>query len=577
MMKNEIVRWSALALLIMVMATGCGQSGGKTIAVVGDYEITVDEFDEYTVSIREPFATAEDEYAMKRQALDTLVVTHLLIQAAYEKKIDQLEEVARVVLANKDKFLLDAMYSRNIIDKAEVTDAEIKDFHNRLEYKVRASQILVNDPDTAQMLFERITNGGNFEQLAYEYSIDPSAKRNRGDLGYFVWGAMVDEFQEVAFSMEPGELSQPTKSLFGYHIIKCVDKTPNELRGEFEATKESIERQMLNRRRQKLMVEYLAMIAEKYPVTVDRTTCDYLMHKREQLYPPQLLKGMPKSDFDLEQLDRNERELVLASWSGGQVSVVEYLTKIRQVPQQYRPDLDDYDSLSTIVFELKKLDILAYEATVEGLDNDEQFKSKIKRFKDLAMADLMRNDSIPKPPTPDEANARRYYDEHPQEFSNPAKIHVYEILLSDELQARKLASELKSLKDFKESATVLTERPGKRASGGDLGYIERDWFPEIFDMARKTQIGGIDGPVVTGGKYSIFYVVDRTSSELKDFLGVKRQIMQTLVREQNTKAFSDWVDERKSITKIEVNDDLLWEQIDRSKYASADTASVTGN
>jgi len=577
MMKNDMLRWSTLALVILVLASGCGEPGGETIAVVGDHKITVDEFDEYTLSIREPFATAEDEYAMKRQALDTLIVTHLLIQAAHEKQIDQLEEVARVVLANKDKFLLDAMYSRNIIDKADVTDAEIRDFHNRLEYKVRASQILVNDPDTAQMIFERITNGGNFEQLAYEYSIDPSAKRNRGDLGYFVWGAMVDEFQEVVFSMEPGELSQPTKSQFGYHIIKMVDKTPNELRGNFEESEEAIEKQILNRKRQSLMLEYLDYIAGKYPVTVDRTTCDYLMHKREQLYPPQLLEGMPRSDFDLEQLDRNERELVLASWSGGQVSVVEYLTRIRQVPQQIRPDLDDYDSLATIVFELKKLDILAYEATVEGLDNDEQFKSKIKRFKDLAMADLMKNDSIPKPPPPVEADARRYFEEHPQEFSNPAKIHVYEILLSDELQARKLASEIKSLKDFKEKATDLTERPGKRASGGDLGYIERDWFPEIFDMARKTQIGGIDGPVVTGGKYSIFYVVDRTSSELKDFLGVKRQILQQLLREQNVQAFNDWVDERKSITSIDVNDDLLWEQIDRSKYASADTVGVAGN
>ena len=426
-------------------------------------------------------------------------------------------------------------------------------------------------------LIERLENGASIEHVAYEYSTDQNAKRNRGDVGYFVWGAMVDEFQEAAFNMEPGELSPPVKSRLGYHIIKVVDKAPNELRGSLEDSRESIRNQILNRKREALTLDYMEFLREKYPVVIDHATCDYVMHKREELYPPQLLESLPKSDFDLEQLDRNERELVLGSWEGGQVSLYEYLTSIRQVPAQFRPDLDDYDSLATIVFQIKSTDMLAYEATVQGIDNDDEFKRKYVRFKDLVMADMMRNDSIPKLPLPDETEARQYYEEHPEEFSTQARIHMYEILLSDELKAQRLASDIRSLQEFKEKASALTERPGKRATQGDLGYVERDWFPEIFDVAWETPIGEIDGPILAGGKYSIFYVVDRTPAELKDFLGVKREIVQKLTRERSAQAFATWVDERKSITRIDGSEDVLWDQIDMSQYASTDSGGLTGN
>ena len=208
-----------------MLVVGCGDSGGNTIAVVGDHTIAEKDFAQYLGRLAGGrFATAEQEYEYLNTWLDSLIVTRLLVQAAYERNIDQLEEVARVVLANKDKFLVDVLYSRHIADRSELTDAELREYYDHLEFKLRAYQILVADPDTAQMLFERLTEGANIEQLAYEYSIDPSARRNRGDLGYFVWGAMVDEFQEAAFNMEPGEISPPVKSRFGCILSSLLTK-----------------------------------------------------------------------------------------------------------------------------------------------------------------------------------------------------------------------------------------------------------------------------------------------------------------------------------------------------------------
>lgn len=563
----------AAVVSLCVWGAACGKKSGRVVATVGDYQMTADELNDLNPGLNGDFGDANAEFAARKEALESLVVNRLLVQAAYEKKIDQIEEIARVVLANKDKFLLDALYKREVLDKAQATEAEMKDFYNHLEYKLRASQIVVASEDTAKMIFEKIKAGENFEQLAYDYSLDPNAKRNRGDLGYFLWGAMVDEFQQAAFKMEAGELSPPVKTKFGWHVIKLIEKQKNDARGAWEEIKEPIRNQIVSRKRQALTAEYVETIRKKYPITVDHATCDYLLKKRENLYPPQLLANLPKNDFDEAQLDRNEKDLVIATWDGGQMTLLDYLARARQLPEQYKPSLDQYDSLGMAVFNIKMPEILAYEANKAGLETDAGFQRKLKLFKEMAMADVMRNDSIKPAQQPDDASARKYYDEHPDEFSNPARIRMFEIQLSDELLAAKLAKQIKSLSDFRAKAADLTERPSQRAASGELGYVDRNFAPELFDAAWEKPVGTIGGPVAFGGKYSIFYVADKLKPELKDFLPVKRDIMLKQAGEFKVQAFDQWLSDARAKTKITIDEESLRESIDAAKYAKADSTA----
>ena len=571
------------ALLLLVfgagtLMTGCGTSDNEVLADIGKYKITTEEFNDYYRNVRFPFASAQEEFDMKREFLDSLIVRRLLIQAAYDKGIDDLDEITRLVLANKDKFLLDILYQRNVVDKAKVTEAEVRNFWDKLEYRIRASHIVVATEDTAKALVERILAGENFGELAFKYSISPDAKRNRGDLGYFTWGAMVDDFQNVAFTMEPGEVSPPVKTDFGYHIIKVIDKTPNVDRLSYEQAKVQIEDALLAKERTELTAEYLEVIRDKYPVTVDPATLDYVSHKRTQLYPEQLLSTLPKNDFDDTQLDRDERELVLATWEGGQMTLFEYLTQARRLPAEIRPEFSNYDSVATIVLQLKLNDVLAYEANRQGLENDPEFKRRLNLFKELTMADVMRNDSMPLPPAPDEGRIRMYYDKNPEEFTDPAKVHVYEILVSDEMLANKLVREIKSLEAFKRKAMTVTERPAKRGTNGDLDYIEEEWFPEIFQSAWETPVGAIGGPIPTMGKYSVFWVEDKISPELKDFLGQKNRIKNKLQIEETQAAFARWVADRKEEVGVDVYEDALWKTVNVNAYtATPDTTGQVNN
>ena len=86
--------------------------------------------------------------------------------------------------------------------------------------KIKCSHILVPKQSEALAIMERIKKGEKFGKLAKELSIDSGSAKKDGNLGYFTKGKMVKAFEEVAFKLQVGEISEPVKTEFGYHIIK---------------------------------------------------------------------------------------------------------------------------------------------------------------------------------------------------------------------------------------------------------------------------------------------------------------------------------------------------------------------
>lgn len=178
---------------------------------------------------------------------------HVRTILPYDKLLDHVR--AEVVVTEEDA--LQDFVERN--DKAEakiiffdpekiadvtIEEEEIEDYYERnkkdylLEPAVKLSyvkfELKASEEDekifyeTALDIIERINAGEDFGQLAEELSADPGSAQNGGDLGWFTRGRMVPEFEEKAFSMSKGEISEPVKTQFGYHIIKKVDSRTNE-------------------------------------------------------------------------------------------------------------------------------------------------------------------------------------------------------------------------------------------------------------------------------------------------------------------------------------------------------------
>ena len=87
---------------------------------------------------------------------------------------------------------------------------------------IKCLHILVKKNSEALMVLDRLKNGESFTNLAKELSIDKASGKRGGDLGFFRKGMMVKPFEDVAFRLEKGQISEPVKTEFGYHIIKRI-------------------------------------------------------------------------------------------------------------------------------------------------------------------------------------------------------------------------------------------------------------------------------------------------------------------------------------------------------------------
>ncbi len=183
---------------------------------------------------------------------------------AFEKDYkDQLEIVKRDLLTS---------YAVNkLLSKVEVTQAQCKEEYLKDPSKyadeemVSASHILVNTIEEAEAILEKINSGEiSFEDAARENSTCPSSQSG-GALGEFGKGSMVPEFEDAAFSIATGVVSEPVKTQFGYHLIKVTEKTEAKPMS-FEDAEELIRQELLNDARQSAIEKKVNQLKILYPV-----------------------------------------------------------------------------------------------------------------------------------------------------------------------------------------------------------------------------------------------------------------------------------------------------------------------
>ena len=191
------------------------------------------------VDIRQSdLALAEDEVGssipqqlgpdQKRDYLITyLADVVVLAQAAEQQKLGDRDDVKHRILLERNKVLMEMLLQdagkAAATDDAmhKVYDDAVKQMGN--EQEVHARHILVPTEDEAKAIEAELKKGADFATLAKEKSKDPGAAEG-GDLGYFTKDQMVPEFADVAFKLDKGQISDPVKTQFGWHIIKVEDK-----------------------------------------------------------------------------------------------------------------------------------------------------------------------------------------------------------------------------------------------------------------------------------------------------------------------------------------------------------------
>ncbi|MGH1419341.1 MAG: peptidylprolyl isomerase [Hyphomicrobiaceae bacterium] len=194
--------------------------------------------------------------ATKRYALtEFLVENQLMADEAEKAKLENGKDFEGRLAYWRRRALRESFFEKKL--KTSVSDSAAKTFYDdqikkvKPEEEVQARHILVKTEEKAKELAKKIADGGDFAKIATENSFDPGSKDNGGMLGYFSRGQMVPEFEKTAFSLKKGEVSEPVKSKFGWHLIKLEDRRTKPL-PTFEEVKEQIKNSLVYQRQQAL-------------------------------------------------------------------------------------------------------------------------------------------------------------------------------------------------------------------------------------------------------------------------------------------------------------------------------------
>lgn len=235
-------KWMIAAAVASVFALSACNNGDEVIVKTKDGDITKEEFyNEMKARVgKEVIRDLVDEKVLNKK--------YKVTDKEIDKEIENLKEMYGTQYdlavqqngekAIRDMVKLDLLRQKAAMEDIKVTEKELKDYYKNYKPKIRASHILVKDEKTAKEIKAKLDKGEDFAKLAKQYSQDPGSASNGGDLGWFGPGKMVKEFEDAAYKLKVGEISDPVKTEYGYHIIKVTDKEEkkpfNEMKDEIE-------------------------------------------------------------------------------------------------------------------------------------------------------------------------------------------------------------------------------------------------------------------------------------------------------------------------------------------------------
>lgn len=258
----------------------------EILAKVGDVSLTQEKFSLMVQAMPPQYqAMVENMPKVKDDLVRSWTETTLLSQEALNAGIDKDPLIALRLEEMTIRILVEKLISERIDTTTPIPADEVRQYYDTHpdEFiqgeQVKAQHILIridknSSPEAqakAQALIvtiqKRLEAGESFMKLAEEFSEDPGSKDKGGDLGYFGKGQMIAEFEEAAFNAQIGQICEPVKTPYGFHLIKVNDKK-EAVTIPFDHISQKLEEKLRTERNHKALQDLLAVLKEKYPVTI---------------------------------------------------------------------------------------------------------------------------------------------------------------------------------------------------------------------------------------------------------------------------------------------------------------------
>lgn len=519
------IRIATLACaLIWAFSWGCGEQASPIVVQIGERAITAEEIRSYVLGLNESERSRRQGPAARRDYLQPLIDSHLMVLEAQALGLDTAATVERQ-LARKIRRHLVALYLKGkpvqppLVEEADIKQRfERKGLHRRFER--RTWGLMTEARPALDQAVAELAAGVPFGEVAARYSITPDAA-NGGELGWL----RVESIRRMGlpdslfYDLPLGVLSPVLPHSAGFCVVRFVEERPLS----YFDFRDEILQELQEERLGEARAARAEQLAHQY---------DWTLH--EPGWRLLLKKGQPSISLDWTPA---EERTPLFEFAGGQVPLGELLDQLKSRNINAPADSAALVQLAERV--LLQPYIFATAARREELINHEALATVRQSLREEVVISQLRQQKVVASIAIAPEAVRRYYDEQTERFYGRDQIDVAEVLVETEEEALAVRRQIEAGADIAAIAQQRSKRRGAQARGGVFPLEKTsDLVPHIL----AAQPGELVGPVPVHDGFSVFTIVRRQPGERMPFAQVRRQIGDQLRRAEERERFQAYIE-----------------------------------
>ncbi len=552
----------------------CGKKTPESpiIATVNGEPITVDDFYEevLNVPVRRVLnvGAAVKKFKDPRDILNMLIELEIVVAEARNRGLNKTKEFKESRKRQLDEETLWQLYEQKVDSAISISEIELRNEYLRQNQKIKVRHLYSKNKNEIEKIQNRLKSGESFKSIAKELFKDPILSSNGGELGWIEWGEWEPSFEEAAWELAPGEMSEPVRTQFGWHLIKVEDRkqeifiTEDGFREKYSSLQEDVHKRKARKQSDEYVNDFMsskAPVIDKDSFAAIAGYMGEIMSRRGKIITEN--KGAP-SDAELKNITLNFTQRLgsrLVSWNGGQLTVNDFMEHLKELSPKKR-NITGSRSLNRQMWKWIRDELLTEEAYRLGLDKSDRVEKEVTFWEENYLMNSLLTDESGNEPIRKEMVSKEY-DSFREKYSTAPMVNVREILLTDLETLREVMIKIEEGEDFSELAKNYSKRSWAAANGGELGYFRMGQFRPIDNFAFKADAGEIVGPIEVGTKYSIIKVIGKKGREPIPLEQVSEQIRRDILLRRRSLIYTQFVSKLREKYEIEMDAELFAREV----------------
>lgn len=521
-------RFQLLALIAipLLAGVGCGGGGGDPVlADVGSKQIRVSDLKQAYQNMKPEDRPALVSTEDKQKFLDDLINKEVMEALAFEAYPELTERQSWRLKRFREKTLTDAVRKRLIRDEITITDAMKDKIYANMSRERKLEAMLIPDADAARYVRQKLDEGGDFQSLARDYSMQWVSHESAGDLGWKSPGVFPYDVDVQAWEVPVGTTLGPIEQPMGSYIVRVLDERPKAVQGsraDMDGILEQTILEPLYMNRQKAVQDSLRAAADPYYSAEAKAllTMKYLWE------PPEERRGDPMAVLDAQRVvptftDEEKKTVIVDFKTAPDWTAADFAERLSWYPAGLWPRGQSEDQLVECL-DMMVRDYLYLKAAQDlGLQN-EDFERKVdNQSRQMRVTFYYYNDVMEKfTPTQDEID--EYYQSHRDNFRAPESYKVAFFAGKDKALIQNLHDDLVAGMAFADIRKKYEARDPDVVTVGESEWIYTGQDVVRDDLVGTLKEGGVSDPVTRSDVSMIYKLIARrpprqlTYEEAKD-------------------------------------------------------------